>query len=244
VWPETAAPFYFMVEEKPTRQVTAAIGRNAADFLIGSPSVQKSGDTIELYNSAWLVDARGRVLAKYDKAHLVPFGEYTPFKKWLPFLGKIVAQVGDFVPGPKGRTIDWDGRKLGVQICYEAIFPYLSRAQVRNGADLLLNITNDAWYGKTSGPYQHFSMVVFRAVENRRALLRAANTGISGFVDPAGRILTTTALFEEAAVTESLPLLDQMTLYTRSGDLFAKACLFITVAGIITASIHRRKKRS
>jgi len=243
VWPETAAPFYFMVEEKPTRQVMAGIHAGGADFLIGSPSVQKRDDTLEFFNSAWLIDRHGRFQAKYDKAHLVPFGEYTPFKEWLPFLGKIVAQVGDFLPGPKGRTIDWNGRKLGVQICYEAIFPYLSRAQVRNGADLLVNITNDAWYGKTGGPYQHFSIVVLRAVENRRALLRAANTGISGFVDPAGRVLSATPLFEEAAVVQSLPLLALQSVYTRFGDLFAKACLIATVAGIMAGIIQRKMKR-
>ena len=243
VWPETAAPFYFMVEEKPTLQVLTGIRGSGAAFLIGSPSVKKRGDGYEFHNSAWLVDGRGKLRAKYDKAHLVPFGEFTPFKKWLPFLGKLVEQVGDFTPGPKGRVIDWNGRKIGVQICYEIIFPYLARAQVRNGADLLVNITNDAWYGRTSGPYQHFSMVVFRAVENRRALVRAANTGISGFVDPAGRIISSTDLFKEAAVLEKLPLLKTRTFYTRYGDLFAKACLFATIAGIIWAWLRFRLKQ-
>lgn len=235
VWPETAAPFYFMVEEAPTLRILSAIRGGTSSFLIGSPSVLKRADDYEFYNSAWLIDPNGKPQGKYDKAHLVPFGEYTPFKKWLPFLGKIVEQVGDFVPGPKGRVIGWNGHKLGVQICYEIIFPDLARAQVRNGADLLVNITNDAWYGRTSGPYQHFSMVAFRAVENRRALVRAANTGISGFVDPAGRITRSTGLYEEAAVVQKLPLLKTRTVYTRCGDLFAKACLFTTVAGIISA---------
>ena len=242
VWPETAAPFYFMVEEPPTRMVLSGIRRTDASFLLGSPSVVKRSDGYEFYNSAWLLDRKGRLLAKYDKAHLVPFGEYTPFQKWLPFLGKIVEQVGDFVPGPKGRVIDWNGRLLGVQICYEIIFPYLARAQVRNGADLLINITNDAWYGRTSGPYQHFSLVVFRSVENRRALVRAANTGISGFVTPAGRVEQKTDLFTETAVVNTLPLLKTRTIYTRFGDVLAKACLMATLAGIIGASLMSRKK--
>jgi len=148
-----------------------------------------------------------------------------PFKKWLPFLGKIVAQVGDFRPGSPGKTLPWKENALGVQICYEIIFPGLSRAMAKNDAVLLINITNDAWFGTTSGPYQHFSMTIFRAVENRRALARAANTGISGFIDPVGRILTSTSLLEEAAVIQTLPLIHKKTVYTRFGDLMALACL-------------------
>ena len=242
VWPETAAPFYFMVEKEPTLQVLAGVRSSGSAFLIGSPSVQKREGSYEFHNSAWLVDGAGNLKAKYDKAHLVPFGEYTPFKKWLPFLGKIVAQVGDFVPGKKGHVINWGGLKLGTQICYEVIFPYLARAQVQNGADILINITNDAWYGRTSGPYQHFSMVVFRAVENRRSLVRAANTGISGFVDPTGRIILATDLFKEAAVAEQLPVIKTQTVFNRFGDLFAKACLLSTIAGIIGTWILSRKK--
>ena len=242
VWPETAAPFYFMVEKEPTLRVLAGIRKSGSTFLIGSPSVRKREGTYEFHNSAWLVDGDGSLRAKYDKAHLVPFGEYTPFKEWLPFLGKIVAQVGDFVPGEKGHVVSWDGRGLGIQICYEIIFPYLARAQTRNGADLLVNITNDAWYGRTSGPFQHFSMVVLRAVENRRALVRAANTGISGFVDPDGRITLSTGLFEEAAVAGELPLLETRTVYTRYGDLFAGACLIAAIAGIIATWALSRKR--
>ncbi len=172
-------------------------------------------------------------ISKYDKSHLVPYGEYVPFKKWLPFLGKVVAQVGDFQPGTPGKTLLWKQNALGVQICYEIIFPGLSRAMVKNDAVLLINITNDAWFGTTSGPYQHFSMTIFRAVENRRALARAANTGISGFIDPVGRILAATPLLEEAAVTWTLPLIYKKTFYTRFGDLFALACLAGTIFVIL-----------
>jgi len=144
-----------------------------------------------------------------------------------------VAQVGDFRPGKAGKTIPWKKDALGIQICYEIIFPGLSRAMVKNDAVLLINITNDAWFGKTSGPYQHFSMTVLRAVENRRALARAANTGISGFIDPAGRILTSTPLLQEAALTRTLPLIRKKTFYTRFGDIFALACLAGTIFGIL-----------
>jgi len=229
VWPESATPFYFLYDKKPSEAVFEGIHQTDADYLIGSPSVVQTGSAIEYYNSAYLIRPQTQEISKYDKAHLVPYGEYIPLKKWLPFLGKIVAQVGDFKPGEKGNTLSWRDYRLGIQICYEVIFPSLSRAMARNGASLLINITNDAWFGKTSGPYQHFSMTVFRAVENRRALARAANTGISGFIDPVGRILTSTALLEEAVATESLPLLQRKTFYTRFGDLFAMTCFAMTL---------------
>jgi apolipoprotein N-acyltransferase len=189
-----------------------------------------------------LISPEGRPLGKYDKTHLVPFGEYVPLKRWLPFLGKIVAQVGDFSRGRVGANLEWSRGDLGVLICYEVIFPYISRAAVENGAALLINITNDAWYGRSSAPYQHYSMAVFRAVENRRALVRAANTGISGFIDPAGRIRKSTALFEEAAAARRMPLLTVRTIYNRIGDRFAVACIataFLLVAGSL---IGRRLK--
>jgi apolipoprotein N-acyltransferase len=140
----------------------------------------------------------------------------------------MVEGVGDFKPGIKGKTIKWGDYSLGLQICYEIIFPDLSRAMVKNNAALLVNITNDAWFGTTSAPYQHFSMAIFRAVENRRALIRSANTGISGFIDPVGRVVEKTDLFKEAVVTRSVPLIRMTSFYTRFGDLFAIACVVAT----------------
>jgi apolipoprotein N-acyltransferase len=242
VWPESAAPFYFLAEAPPTRRVMQGIAEAATYFLIGAPAFELRGQKADYYNSAYLVGPQAQVLGKYDKAHLVPYGEYTPFKEFLPFLGKMVEHVGDFKPGEKGKTLEWMGRKLGVQICYEIIFPGLSRAQVKNGAALLLTITNDAWYGTTAGPYQHFSLAVLRAVENRRVLARAANTGISGFIDPAGRVLDPTPLMQEAAVVRELPLMDDRTLYTRFGDVSAAACLIIAVAAALWAWMGRRKR--
>lgn len=242
VWPESAAPFYFLAEGPPTRMVMQGIIASGAHFLIGAPSFELRGKDADYFNSAYLVGPGGAVLGKYDKAHLVPYGEYTPFKHYLPFLGKMVEHVGDFKPGTQGQTLDMQGRKLGVQICYEIIFPALSRAMVQNGAALLITITNDAWYGTTAGPYQHFSLAVLRAVENRRALVRAANTGISGFIDPAGRVLDPTPLMEEAAVVRELPLLDTSTVYTRFGDIFAAACLMGSIAMFAWERLRRRQR--
>jgi len=244
VWPESAAPFYFLAEGPPTRLVMQGIADAATHFLIGAPAFEMRGQRADYYNSAYLVGPRADVLGRYDKAHLVPFGEYTPFKKYLPFLGKIVEHVGDFQGGETGKTLEWLGRKLGIQICYEIIFPQLAREQVRNGAGLLITITNDAWYGKTAGPYQHFSLAVLRAVENRRVLARAANTGISGFIDPVGRMLDLTPLMEEATVVREVPLLDTLTFYTRFGDVFAGAGLVVSAAAVIWAQIGLRRRRT
>jgi apolipoprotein N-acyltransferase len=241
VWPESAAPFYFLAEGPPTRMVMQGIMASGAFFLIGAPSFELRGKEADYFNSAYLVGPTGAVLGKYDKAHLVPYGEYTPFKDYLPFLGKMVEHVGDFKPGIQGQTLDMQGRKLGVQICYEIIFPALSRAMVLNGAALLITITNDAWYGTTAGPYQHFSLAVLRAVENRRPLVRAANTGISGFIDPVGRLLDLTPLMEEAAVVRELTLLDTETLYTRFGDILAATCLIGSIAIAAWELLRRRQ---
>ncbi|QTA89361.1 apolipoprotein N-acyltransferase [Desulfonema magnum] len=228
VWPETATPFYFLYNVKLTEMVLKGMQKTGAGFLIGSPSFMHKNHT-EYYNSVYLINPDGTISGQYDKTHLVPFGEYVPLKKWLPFLGKIVEHVGDFTQGKEGNTIPFDNYSLGLQICYEIIFPNLSRMMAKNNAGLLINITNDAWYGNTSAPYQHFSMTIFRAVENKRSLIRSANTGISGFADPAGRVISTTPLFEDAVMTCSVPVLNQKTFYTCFGDLFAMICLVITL---------------
>ena len=242
VWPETAAPFYFYHDTELTEIVKTGIIGTQTSHLVGSPSYKRKKYNYDFYNSAYLINPDGTLNGKYDKAHLVPFGEYVPLKKWLPFIGKMVEGVGDFKPGKIGHTIKWDKYQLGVQICYEIIFPDLARAMVKNNADLIVNITNDAWYGRSSAPYQHFSMAVFRAVENRRSLVRAANTGISGFIDPAGRITGKILLFQEAVMTRPMPILTIKSFYTRFGDIFASMCLVAVFFTLIQQFAKRRKK--
>lgn len=227
VWPETAAPFYYGNDKALTLLLQEGISGIDAEFLIGFPTFIQKKNRFEFYNSAYLMDRNGAIKDTYSKVHLVPFGEYVPMKKYLPFINKLTEQSGDFYSGTKGETLTLDRASAGIQICFEVIFPSLTRAMVQNGAQILVNITNDAWFGKTSAPYQHFSMVRFRAVENKRAMARAANTGISGFIDPAGRILATSGLYTEAALTRALPLLDIPTFYTRYGDLFTGLCFFL-----------------
>ena len=233
IWPETATPFYFGLEAVPTLAVLDGLVPLNRTLLLGTPAVDRTPQGDRYYNRALLLDRTGAVRAQYDKAHLVPFGEYVPLKRWLPFVGKMVAQVGDFHAGEPGAVLAWDGIPLGIQICYEAIFPELARAQVANGAQLLISITNDAWYGPTGAPHQLLAMTVFRAVENRRGLARAANTGISGFITPTGRIVAPTPLYEEAVSVQPLPLIRTASPYTRRGDVLAMGCLGATlVAGL------------
>ena len=243
VWPETALPFYFLYQEPLTREVLNLVRACRVYFLLGSPSFRKDRGNIEYYNSAYLLDPSGKVLGKYDKVHLVPYGEYIPLKRFFPFLGKVVESAGDFKPGTEGQFLSLNKERIGVLICFEAIFPELSRAMAQNGAQLLVNITNDAWFGRSSAPYQHLSMAVFRAVENRRAVARAANTGISAFIDPAGRIIDETALFKEAVRTRSLPMMAEKTFYCSHGDLFAKASILITLIVCITLALSKNTQK-
>lgn len=221
IWPETATPFYFMRDVPLSARITHLVQQTRTPFLIGSPYYVYDNTTPRYYNSAWLIQADGHIAGRYDKSHLVPFGEYVPLKRWLPFLGKIVEHVGDFEGGPAGRTLQHQDLALGILICYESIFPYLGRRHAQNGANLLVIMTNDAWYGTSRGPYQHFSMAVLRAVETRRSLVRVANTGISAFIEADGRVYQPTELLVDATGYRELPLLNIETLYTRWGDAFA-----------------------
>jgi len=241
VWPETAMPFYFANHVPLTKMVVDGIQSGKTDVLLGSPAYTREAEQIQYYNRAFLVRSDGIITDDYDKTHLVPFGEYVPLKRWLPFLGKMVEHVGDFSSGSVGDTLDWGGHKIGALICYELIFPSLSRVAVQNGAELLINITNDAWYGKTSAPYQHFSMAVFRTIETRRALVRSANTGISGFIDPIGRIVSKTPLFEDAVIGENIPFMSGQTPYVRFGDIFSISCIIAAIFIMLREQTNRIK---
>jgi apolipoprotein N-acyltransferase len=234
IWPETAAPFYFGYNAELTERVINAVRDMGSYFLIGAPTVEIINEQDYYYNSAYLLSPDGRAEERYDKVHLVPFGEYVPFRKFFPFLGKIVEQVGDFNTGEIGSTLKWGQIDTGILICYEVIFPGLAAKLVQNNAGLLISITNDAWFGNTGAPYQHFIMAAFRAIETRRSLVRAANTGISGFIDPAGRVLAKTGLFEEAALTRRIPVIrNYLTFYTRHGDLLVWVCFIALVVFIM-----------
>lgn len=241
VWPETAAPFYFLYDGFLTRMLIDSVKKGGFELVFGSPHVimKKDRNNAEYYNSVYTLDSSAKVTGRYDKTHLVPFGEYTPLKDWIPFIGKMVPLEGDFSTGDKGRLLESGGLKLGTQICYEIIFPELSRIMVKNGADLIINVTNDAWFGMTGAPVQHFAISVFRAVENRRSLVRAANTGFSGFVEPTGRVTEITELFVDAVVSGKAPVLGERTFYTSHGDIFVGVCaaglILLITYGVLTS---------
>jgi apolipoprotein N-acyltransferase len=239
IWPEAATPFLFEEEPLYRLEVAALARRHGVPLLFGSPALRRSADGRPyLLNSAYLLGPDGRILDRYDKRHLVPFGEYIPLhSSVLFFLDKLVEGIGDFEAGTTATVFAPPVRagtpqpRISTVICYEVIFPDLVREFVAQGATLMVTITNDAWFGDSSAPYQHFAMVVFRSVENRIGFARSANTGVSGLIDPAGRILHATPIFTEQAITGRLPLRRTLTWYTRYGDVFAYVC------GIITALI-------
>lgn len=233
VWPETAVPLFFQDGEGPAQKILETIRESEAHFIFGSPAYGRHGDSVHYFNRAYLASPSGEVLDAYDKVHLVPFGEYVPLKRFLPFVSRLVESAGDFKAGRTLAPLFLPEAGAGVLICYESIFPEPARAMTRNGADLLVNLTNDAWFGMTSAPYQHFSMAVFRAVENRRPLVRAANTGFSAFVDARGKVHRTTGLFSEAVIHRELALHPpRLTVYARYGEFFP-LCL------LLLALIHR-----
>lgn len=249
IWPEAATPFFF--EEEPLYRVEVAVlaHRHGVPLLFGSPALRRyPNGRPYLLNSAYLLSPDGQIVGRYDKRHLVPFGEYIPLhSSFLFFLDKLVEGIGDFEAGttptvfvPAVRT-GAPQPNISVVICYEVIFPDLVKEFVAQGATVMATITNDAWFGDSSAPYQHFAMVVFRAVENRIAFARSANTGISGLIDPSGRIIQATPIFTEQAVSGRLPLRQTLTFYTRYGDVFAYACVIITAFLFVAAwRQHRR----
>jgi len=242
IWPEAATPFLFDVETIYKNEVLTFVREHGVPLLFGSPALEsQAAGQFRLLNSAYLVSGDGLVLDRYDKAHLVPFGEYIPLKGLLSFLDKLVVGIGDFVPGPGPHVLSAPGGRLGVVICFEVIFPDLVRHFVEQGADYMVTITNDAWFGRSGAPEQHFAMVVFRAVENRIAFARAANTGISGFIDAEGHILRTTDIFVEDALIGEIRTGGPRTFYTVYGDLFAYGCVLLSVLVSLIVTITKRR---
>ncbi len=263
VWPETAVPFY-LGEQNPKQDRIIEIVDNAELFVLtGAPSYDYNPDTkdVEYLNSAYLfapsrpergeqsleggVTNGGSIAGRYDKVHLVPYGEYVPLKRFFPFIKKLTVGVGDFSSGPGSTPIPFEETPLGLVICYEVIFPTLSAVTVEAGAGLLVNLTNDAWFGRSSAPYQHFEMALFRAVENRIFLVRSANTGISAVVDPVGRVVAKSQLFEEELLVHDVAIKEgRLSFYTRHPDLLAYlsvGLLLSTLLYLIISMMIRRR---
>jgi apolipoprotein N-acyltransferase len=246
VWPESALPWLYDRNPAIAAQLQGLTRELGIHLLFGNDDREEGmGRRGRIWVGAKLLTPDGRVPFRYHKMRLVPFGEYVPIESVLTLGGRysarVVDAVGAFTPGTEYAVGEVDGNRLGVSICYEAIFPDLLREFSIRGADLLVNITNDGWYGRTSAPHQHFAMAVFRAVENGKYLVRAANTGITAFVDPRGRVLERTELFERRAIVRDVPIVPGTTFYARHGDVFAWSCLALTAAAALAAAGYRRR---
>ncbi len=246
IWPEAAVPFYFMMDRPDQARLLTLIDDLGVDLLFGGPDVRLKNGKEDYFNSAFLVSPAGRLRGRYDKIHLVPFGEYVPLRRALFFVHPIIDQIGDMKPGDGISLMRTDKGSCGTPICFEIVFPDLVRRFVRDGADFIATLTNDDWFGRSSAPYQHFSMAVFRAVENRVPVVRAANSGISGVIAPDGRVVKRTGIFQEDVFTEDLDLADRpLSFYTRFGDLFAWVCVigaFLCLAGTYRRSGREEKR--
>lgn len=238
VWPESSTPFVWNRDAVYTELMRARLMSAGVPVVFGSDEVLGPS---EFYNAAFVMDAHGEVRGRYRKMHLVPFGEYIPVRWLLFFADSLVEGFSDFSAGQRLTLLPVGPHRLSVAVCYEAVFPELSREAVRQGSQLLATITNDAWYGTSAAPYQHFQQARVRAVETGRYLVRAANTGISGVVDPYGRVQVQSPLFETGTWTGEIRWLDGLTVYARIGDTLAWACMLVTVALLALPWVERRR---
>jgi apolipoprotein N-acyltransferase len=236
LWPESSTPFNFEeARDRAQAERVRAIARQArVPILIGSDQIDHGVPT-RYYNSAFLVDEQGMTAGVYRKMHLVPFGEFVPFKQVLFFAGPLVESVSDFSAGETPVLLPIGGHLISTSICYEIVYPNLVRQFVTGGSELLTTITNDAWFGPTSAPYQHFAQASMRAIEEGRYLVRSANTGISGIVDPYGRVVEQSKIYEPAVLVGEARYLKTVTLYARIGDVVAYASVVVAAAMLVLA---------
>jgi apolipoprotein N-acyltransferase len=240
IWPESSTPFMFEEDEAGEAGVRGLAREVGVPILFGSDQVDRSARTVRLFNSAFLVSPSGETVGVYRKIHLVPFGEYIPFKEWLYFVSPLVERFTDFSPGTATVMLPVGSHQMSTAICYEVVYPSLIRESVIAGTQLLTTITNDGWYGESSAPFQHFAMASMRAIEQGRYLARAANTGISGVIDPYGRVVRQSAIFEQVGLVEEVRFLTSRTVYSVIGDLVGYLAIAVTLATLIAARRGRR----
>jgi apolipoprotein N-acyltransferase len=242
-WPENPAPFY--ASDLFFRDAISNIARQSNTWVIagnvGTPVGMAMGSATQFYNSGSLVSPDGQWVARYNKIHLVPFGEYVPFRRLFSFAGGLTKEVGDFSQGTSRQPLNAGGEKLGVFICYESIFPDEIRRLSANGAQVFVNISNDGWYGDSGAYAQHLKQARMRAVENARWLLRDTNTGVTASIDPFGRVVATVPRKTRTALLAPYALSSVTTFYTRHGDWFAYLCAIISTLALVARLLFRTK---
>jgi apolipoprotein N-acyltransferase len=244
VWPETAIPAYLHQEKSYFDLVQNIVKSARAPTLLGFPDTQLVGSDRVYYNAAMYLLADGSSGGEYRKMHLVPFGEMLPFQSILPALRNVDFGEADFTPGTEKTLFDAAGHQFGVSICFEAIFPSMTRDLVRRGAEILVNITNDAWYGRTTAAWQHARMALVRSIEDGVCQLRAANTGISFVSDPYGRTLAETEIFVEEVLVAEIDPRRVPTFYVQAGDICLMLALAVSGAALVMAIVARREPSS
>jgi apolipoprotein N-acyltransferase len=244
IWPESSTPFTF--EDPLANPEGDAMLRELArevrvPILFGSDQVirRQPVESSELYNAAYQLDAEGKTIALYRKIKLVPFGEFFPFQRWIAFAAPLVQRFVPFSPGTGPVMLPVGSHRASTAICYEVVFPSLARDAVLAGSELLTTVTNDGWYGRSSAPYQHWEMASMRAIEQGRYLARAANTGISGIVDPYGRVLARSNIFEQVGLVGEARFLTGRTVYSIIGDAIVYVSIVVTALAALLARRHR-----
>jgi len=246
IWPEFSVPLCFSCPEERYAnfrlRLENLVKETGTTLLLGTNERSAGSYEPEFYNTALCLNP-DLSYTTYYKMHLVPFGEYTPYKKIFSFIEKVTHAIGNVTPGKEHRLHYFQGMAFGSPICYEIIFPDLVRKFVRKGASFLVTITNDGWYGTSSAPYQHFQIALFRSVENRRYLLRAATTGISGIIDPFGRVIKHSELMTVATLVGSFRPLKGLTFYSRYGDIWSWLSLTLSSLSVILCLIKRKNEQ-
>lgn len=232
IWPESPAPFFIADPRLQRWLVSMAQDRNSY-LIIGSlGETQAAAGKQQLLNSALVMDPHGNIVGQYDKMHLVPFGEYVPFQNVLFFANKLTREVGDFARGTERKVFDLNGTRVSVFICYESVFPNEVREFANNGAQVLINVSDDLWYGETSAPSQHLQMSRMRAIENHRWVLLATNNGTTASIDPFGRVVKRAPRNVRTALLAPFAPQNESTFYSRNGDLFAWICVVISCLAV------------
>ncbi len=241
VWPESPAPFF--TNDAKFRDAISQLARDTNAWIvvgaIGSDAPQPNADG-PIFNSAALISPSGQWTSRYDKVHLVPFGEYLPFPSLFSFAGGLTKEVGQFEHGTSHRPLIAGGESLGLFICYESIFPDEVRQSADQGAEVFVNISNDGWYGDSGAYAQHLNQTRMRAIENNRWILSATDTGVTASIDPLGRVAARIPRKQRAALVAPYALTSVTTFYTRHGDWFAYVCAIIS-AGALLARFTSRK---